>query len=181
MTMLFLLSTAFISGFLTFGAPPRAPVAPVASLHQLPDQPEDGLFYDGDDEETMGELVRQACKRIGARGVHAADSASGMIFDDSMIAVRSMARAADNGKVDALYVTWMIRLVPTAHAEDPRLTAIVRTLNDDYAVGQVSMHVDEDLLLLTISRHLSFQDRLSDAFLYDWLVEFEGACDWLIQ
>ena len=181
MPTLFLLSTALCSGFLAFGAPPSAPVAPATALHQLPDQPEDGLFYDGGDDETMGELVRQACKRIGARGVHAADSASGMIFDDSMIAVRPMPRAADNGKVDALYVTWMIRLVPTAHAEDPRLTAVVLALNDDYTVGQVSMHVDEDLLLLTISRHLSFQDRLSDAFLYDWLVEFEGACDWLMQ
>jgi len=182
MPTLFLLSTALSSGFLTFGAPPSAPVAPATALHQLPDQPEDGLFYDGGDDETMGELVRQACKRIGAREVkEVEDSASMMVFDDSIMVVRPMPRAADNGKVDALYVTWFIQLVPTAHAEDPRLTAIVRALNDDYTVGQVSMHVEEDLLLLTISRHLSFQDRLSDAFLYDWLVEFEGACDWLMQ
>lgn len=182
MPTLFLLSTAFSSGFLTFGAPPSAPVATATALHQLPDQPEDGLFYDGGDDAIMGDLVRQACKRIGARKVEkTVDDASVMIFDDSLIVVRPMPRAADNGKVDALYVTSLIRLVPTAHAEDPRLKDIVFSLNDVYTVGQVSLNCDDEACLLTISRHLSFQDHLSDAFLHDWLVEFEGACDWMIR
>jgi len=181
MPTLFLLSTAFYSGFLTFGAPPSAPAAAATALHQLPDQPEDGLFYDGDDDATMGELVRQACKRIGARKVEQTDDdASLMIFDDSIIVIRPMPRAADNGKVDALYVTSLIQLVPTAHAGDPRLKDIVFSLNDVYTVGQVSLDCGDEVCLLTISRHLSFRDHLSDAFLYDWLVEFEGACDWMI-
>lgn len=183
MPTLFLLSTAFSAGFLTFGAPPSAPVAPATALHQLPDQPEDGLFYDGDDEETMGELVRQACKRIGARGVTDAEEGDSLMhFDDSYLEIRVMSRGVDNLKVDALFVSTLIPLVPTAHADDPRLVEIVNRLNNSYKVGQVRIFaLDQGEVILAISRHLSFQDHLSDAFLYDWLVEFEGACDWLIQ
>jgi|GEM_PF-1647305 len=183
MPTLFLLSTAFSFGFLTFGAPPSAPVAPATALHQLPDQPEDGLFYDGDDDETMGELVRQACKRIGARGVTDAEEGDSLMhFDDSYLEIRVMSRGVDNLKVDALFVSTLIPLVPTAHADDPRLVEIVYRLNNLYKVGQVRIFaLDQGEVILAIGRHLSFQDHLSDAFLYDWLVEFEGACDWLIQ
>ena len=183
MPTLFLLSTAFSFGFLTFGAPPSAPVAPATALHQLPDQPEDGLFYDGDDDETMGELVRQACKRIGARGVTDAEEGDSLMhFDDSYLEIRVMSRGVDNLKVDALFVSTLIPLVPTAHADDPRLVEIAYRLNNLYKVGQVRIFaLDQGEVILAIGRHLSFQDHLSDAFLYDWLVEFEGSCDWLIQ
>ena len=183
MPTLFLLSTAFSFGFLTFGAPPSAPVAPATALHQLPDQPEDGLFYDGGDDAIMGDLVRQACKRIGARGVTDAEEGDSLMhFDASYLEIRVMSRGVDNLKVDALFVSTLIPLVPTAHADDPRLVEIAYRLNNLYKVGQVRIFaLDQGEVILAIGRHLSFQDHLSDAFLYDWLVEFEGACDWLIQ
>ncbi len=181
-TLAVLLLTASPTRHVAIGTPPPEPgVTQIAHVVQAPTpdaSQEEALYYDGEDRDELSREVIEALIRVGAR--IAGEGDHGIVFfhfDDSYLKVKCWARDMDH-----LFVSALIELAPAACANDRRLIDAVTAMNCDWSVGQVALNeLDDGVVVLSISRHLAFQDHLTDAFLQAWLIDFEGACDWLME